>query len=98
MSTDINSENLYPTDLSEKFAARGGSEYHILLAVNEIKDALAGNEAMVEKVDWLVTQLGNLAYTAGIEASETDIDAIVNERIADRDYSDSLYRSYHTED
>lgn len=95
MTTTIGSDNLYPTDLSDKFKADGASEYHILLAIKDIKASLAGDEEMVQKVDWLVAQLGNLAYTAGIEASGSDIDAIVNERIADRDYNDALYQSFH---
>lgn len=92
MSKEMNLLNLYPTDLSDNFEARGGSEYHILLAVSDIKNSLAGNEEMVEKVDWLVTQLGNLAYTAGIEAGEHDIEEIVTSRIEERDYDESIRR------
>lgn len=95
MTADSGSENLYPTDLSDKFEAVGGSEYHILHAINEVRDALSPDDALIAKMNWIVTQLGNLAYTAGVEAGGSDIDAIVDARIADRDYNDALYRSFH---
>ncbi|MBC9705974.1 MAG: hypothetical protein H9W81_13580 [Enterococcus sp.] len=86
MSAENTAENLYPTDLSAKFQATGGSEYHILKAINEIKDALGSDEQMVSKLDWVVTQLGNLAYTAGVEISDHDIDALVDAKVEEQEY------------
>lgn len=98
---NVDRDTLYPTDLSSKFEPVGGSEYHILEGIKEIKEALAeideanGATELQDKLNWVITQLGNFAYTSGTEISEVDIEKLVDERVAEREWEREARASYY---